>query len=147
MDINPEAKSYIDRYPLLSDYIRFIPYSSVSQQSKDIVNSTFYKLKPKNVFISLDGDHYAQAVYDELVYYQNYIETIGNYILVQDTRLSRKWHEKYCQKSSFDGPCDGPLEAVQTFIKNQDKQRFAIDPNQEYLFSIHHQGFIKRISF
>ena len=107
MDINSEAKLYINRYPLLASHILFIPHASVSPTAKALVNLTFTNMKPRNVFISLDGDHHAQAVYDELVYYQNYVPNIGNYILVQDTRLSSKWHTLYCAISKFDGPCNG----------------------------------------
>jgi len=146
MDISPEAKTYIDRYPLLASYITFIPYASVSETAKSIVNRTFAELKPTNVFISLDGDHYAKAVYEELVYYQNYVPYIGNYILVQDTRLSSKWHTMYCAAAKFGGPCNGPQEGVDWFLKNEGQGRFVIDPSKEYLFSIHHRGWLKRIS-
>jgi len=147
IDIDAKGKPNIDKYPLLSSFIEFIHDSSNSDKARQLVNVTFNQLKPKNVFISLDGDHTANAVYHELLYYSNLLTNIGNYILVQDTRLSRKWHPKYCQSSAFDGPCDGPLEGLQAFIKKQDKQRFIVDRQQEYLFSIHQHGFIKRISF
>ncbi len=146
MDISPEAKTYIDRYPLLASYITFIPSASVSEAAKSIVNRTFAELKPKNVFISLDGDHYATAVYEELVYYQNYVPNIGNYILVQDTRLSSKWHIMYCAAPKFDGPCNGPQEGLDWFLKNEGQGRFVIDPAKEYLFSTHHKGWLKRIA-
>ncbi len=146
MDISPEAKTYIDRYPLLANYIIFIPHSSVSTTAKALVNLTYTQMKPKNVFISLDGDHYAAAVYNELVFYQNYIPNISNYILVQDTRLSSKWHTMYCATSTFDGPCNGPQEGVNWFLKNEGQQRFTIDTGIEYLFSTHHKGWLKRIA-
>ncbi|CAF1199244.1 unnamed protein product [Adineta ricciae] len=144
MDINPEAQTYIDRYPLLARYITFIPHASVSEKAKSIVNRTFTELKPSNVFISLDGDHYAQAVYEELLYYQQYALNIGNYILVQDTRLSSKWHTLYCSASKYDGPCNGPHEGLNWFLKNEGQGRFAIDHGKEYLFSTHHKGWVKR---
>ena len=146
MDISPEAKALIERHPLLANYITFIHASSAADQARAIVNSTYTEMKPKNVFISLDGDHFAKAVYDELVYYQNYIPNTGNYILVQDTRLSRKWHSYYCGQASFDGPCNGPQEAMEWFLKNEGQGRFAIDPAREYLFSTHHKGWLKRIA-
>jgi cephalosporin hydroxylase len=146
MDVSPEAKTYIDRYPLLAAYIIFIPHASVSTTAKALVNLTYTEMKPINVFISLDGDHYAQAVYDELVYYQNYVSNIGNYILVQDTRLSSKWHTIYCASATFDGPCNGPQEGVNWFLKHEGQQRFNIDLTKEYLFSTHHKGWLKRIA-
>ena len=146
MDISPEAKALIERYPLLANYITFIHASSASDKARTVVNLTYTEMKPKNVFISLDGDHFARAVYDELVYYQNYIPNVGNYILVQDTRLSRKWHSYYCGQSEFDGPCNGPQEAVNWFLKNEGQGRFAVDPSKEYLFSTHHKGYLKRIA-
>ena len=147
IDISPEAKTYINRYPLLASYITFIPYASVSKTAKSIVNRTFTELKPTNVFISLDGNHYAKSVYKELVYYQNYVANIGNYILVQDTRLSSKWHTMYCVEGKFDGPCNGPQEGVNWFLKNEGQGRFAIDPMKEYLFSAHPRGWLKRIVY
>ena len=80
-------------------------------------------MKPKNVFISLDGDHYAETVYHELVYYQRYLPTIGNIMVAQDARLSSKWHTLYCSAAKFDGPCNGPLEAVNWFLKNEGKNQ------------------------
>ena len=146
MDTSADAKGFIDRYPLLSNYINFISQGSTSEYSKSTVNSTFYEMKPKNVFILLDGDHYAQTVYEELSFYQNYLPNLGNYILVQGTRLSSRWHMKYCAQSKFDGPCNGPQEAVNLFLKNDNQKRFIIDQTKEYLFSTSHKGWIKRIS-
>ena len=146
MDPNPEAKAVIERYPLLANYITFIHASSATDQARTVMNLTYTEMKPKNVFISLDGDHFAKAVYDELVYYQNYLPNVGNYILVQDTRLSRKWHPSYCVEASFNGPCNGPQEAVEWFLKNEGQGRFTIDPSREYLFSVHHKGWLKRIA-
>ena len=136
----------INRYPLLASHILFIPHASVSSTAKALVNLTFTNMNPRNVFISLDGDHRAQAVYDELVYYQNYVPNIGNYILVQDTRLSSKWHTLYCAESKFDGPCNGPQEGANWFLKNEGQRRFVIDSAKEYLFSTHHNGWLKRIA-
>ena len=146
MDITSEARAYIDRYPLLAAYITFIPHASVSDTAKSIVNRTFAEMKPANVFISLDGDHYAEAVYDELVYYQRFAANVGNYILVQDTRLSSRWHTMYCASAKFDGPCNGLQEGVKWFLKNEGEGRFGIDAAKEYLFSTHHNGWLKRLS-
>ncbi|CAF1069757.1 unnamed protein product [Adineta steineri] len=144
MDINAEAKTYINRYPLLASYITFIPHGSMTEIAKSIVNRTFIEMKPKNVFISLDGDHYSKSVYNELVYYQNYLSKIGNYILVQDTRLSSKWHTLYCAEAKLGGPCNGPQEGVNWFLKNEGQGRFVSDPGKEYLFSTHHNGWLKK---
>ncbi|CAF0766903.1 unnamed protein product [Rotaria sp. Silwood1] len=146
MDINPEAAQYINRFTLLAPYILFIPQSSASSVARSIVNKTFFEMRPANVFISLDGDHYAEAVYNELVYYEQYVVNISNYILVQDTRLSRKWHSLYCGQSKYDGPCNGPQEAVNWFLKNEGHDRFKIDLTKEYLFSTHHNGWLKRVA-
>lgn len=146
IDISPTPKTNIERYPLLAQYITFIHDSSASDKAKALVNLTYVEMKPKNVFITLDGDHKARPVYDELVHYQNYLPNVGNYMLVQDTRLSRRWHTYYCSESVFDGPCNGPQEAVDWFLKNEGKGRFSTDPEKEYLFSIHHKGWLKRIA-
>lgn len=146
MDINPEANQYINRFSLLAPYIHFIPQSSASPVARSIVNQTFFEMKPSNVFISLDGDHYAEAVYNELAYYHQYVANVSNYILVQDTRLSRKWHSLYCNQPKYDGPCNGPQEAVGWFLKNEGRDRFKIDPSKEYLFSTHHKGWLQRIA-
>jgi cephalosporin hydroxylase len=146
IDISLEPKANIERYPLLSSYITFIHDSSSSDKAKTMVNDIYKEMKAKNVFISLDGDHKARSVYNELVYYQQFLSNIGNYILAQDTRLSKKWFPDYCSESVFDGPCNGPEEAVQWFLKNEGKERFVIDPTQEYLFTTNHNGWIKRIA-
>lgn len=146
MDINPSARAFIERFPLLAPYIVFIPHSSASSVARSIVNSTFLELRPRNVFVSLDGDHYSEAVYNELIHYQQYSVNIGNYILVQDTRLSRKWHTLYCAQSAYDGPCNGPLEAVHWFLKKEGRGRFEIDPSKEYLFTTHPKGWLKRVA-
>jgi cephalosporin hydroxylase len=146
MDINPDARTFIDRFPLLAPHIVFIPQSSASPTARALVNSTFSEMKPTSVFISLDGDHHSEAVYNELIYYQQYSVNIGNFILVQDTRLSRKWHTLYCARSTYDGPCDGPQEAVDWFLKKEGHGRFEIDLAKEYLFSTHHRGWLKRVA-
>lgn len=146
MDVNGDAKASFEKFPLLSSYIIFIADSSASDEAKAIVNQTFIEMKPKNVFISLDGDHFAGAVYDELVFYEKYVANINNYILVQDTRLSRKWHPTYCLESRFNGPCNGPQEAVDWFLQNEGANRFEIDYSKEYLFSTHSRGWLKRIA-
>lgn len=146
IDISGIPKANIDRYPLLAEHIMFIHGSSTADNVKTLVNKTFSEMKPKNVFISLDADHTAKPVYDELIYYQNYVLNVGNYILVQDTRLSRTWHPAYCDKSTFDGPCDGPQEGVNWFLKNEGRGRFEIDSTKEYLFTTHHKGWLKRIA-
>ena len=146
IDITPDAKPFIERYPLLANYITFIQDGSASEKTRAFVNRTFMEMKPKNVFISLDGDHTAQPVYDEAVYYQNFLPNIGNYMLFQDTRVSVKWSREYCSVSKFDGPCNGPLEAVNWFLKNEGQGRFAIDREKEYLFTTNKNGWLKRIA-
>jgi cephalosporin hydroxylase len=145
MDISPAARAHIDQFPLLASHIIFLPHSSASSAARSIVNTTFFNMNPQNVFISLDGDHYAEAVYNELLHYQQYSVKKGNYILVQDTRLSRKWHTMYCAASKYDGPCNGPQEAVNWFLKNNGSGRYISDTSKEYLFSTHHKGWLKRI--
>lgn len=146
IDITPDAKQFIERYPHLANYITFLQDGSASEKTKSFVNRTFMEMKPKNVFISLDGDHTARPVYDEAVYYQHFLPNIGNYILFQDTRVSVKWSPEYCSISTFDGPCNGPLEAVHWFLKNEGRDRFAIDREKEYLFTTNKNGWLKRIA-
>lgn len=96
----------------------------------------------------LDGEYFIICCSSRnQIYYSNLLPNIE--ITVCDFRYSfiKKMAWEVLSNHHLMVLVDGPLEAVQTFIKNQDKQRFAIDPNQEYLFSIHHQSFIKRISF
>lgn len=146
MDISPAARQQIDKFPLLASYITFIPHGSLTPTAQAIVNETFHRMQPKNVFVSLDGDHYAETVYQELVHYHRYLTNIGNIIVAQDSRLSSKWHQLYCAMSKYDGPCNGPQEAVNWFLKNEGKDRFMIDSSKEYLFSTHHNGWLKKIA-
>ncbi|CAF0769251.1 unnamed protein product [Adineta steineri] len=55
MDVTEDARAFINRYPLLASYITLIPHGSLTEPAKSIVNRTFIEMKPKNVFISLDG--------------------------------------------------------------------------------------------
>ena len=145
MDINPDARVLINKFSLLAPYIIFIPQSSASPVARMIANSAFWEMKPSNVSLSLDGDHHREAAYNELIHYHQYSVNMGNYILVQDTRLSRKWHQLYCAQSAYDGPCNGPEEAVHWFLKKEGHVCFEIDLSKEYLFSTHHKGWLKRV--
>lgn len=145
IDINSDAAPNINRFPLLSPFIHFRSDGSHSSDARSFVNKTFFEMKPANVFISLDGNHFSDSVYSELLYYQQFVN-VNNYILVQDTRLSRKWHHIYCIHSKYGGPCDGPQEAVNWFLKHEGSGRFEIDNSREYLFTTNQNGWLKRIA-
>jgi len=144
IDVNVEPTTSFQRYPHLAKYIKFFQGSSTLDGAHRVANDTFNRVKPKNVFVSLDGSHTSEDVYEEMKFYQQFL-SIGNYLLVQDTRLSRKWHREYCARSAFDGPCNGPLEAVNHFMKNEGKGKFVIDKTREYMFSTHMNGWLRRI--
>lgn len=113
--------------------IRLVEGDSTAAATVDKIKS--YLPCPKG-FVVLDSDHSATHVEKEINIYKEFVEN-GSYLVVEDTNINgRPVFKKF-------GP--GPYEAVEKFLKKED--RFVCDDAlwSRNLFSFHQGGWLKRI--
>ena len=113
--------------------IHLIEGSSTDSQTVERIKEI---LPASKGFVSLDSNHTKEHVANELKIYRDFV-AVGSYLVVEDTSinghpLARNW-----------GP--GPFEAVEDFLKEDD--RFVRDDAmwQRNLLSFHQYGWLKRI--
>lgn len=125
--LTPEARS------LSHPRIRLIEGSSTDSQTVERIKEI---LPVSEGFVSLDSNHTKEHVVNELKIYQEFV-AVGSYLIVEDTcinghPIARNWG-------------DGPFEAVEDFLKEED--RFIRDDElwQRNLLSFHRYGWLKRV--
>jgi cephalosporin hydroxylase len=128
ISLTPEARS------LSHPRIRLIEGSSTSAQTIESIRKIIPASKG---FVSLDSDHSYKHVLEEMKIYRDFVE-VGSYLVVEDTSINghpvaRDWG-------------DGPFEAVEDFLKEDN--HFIRDDYlwQRNLFSHHQYGWLKRIT-
>ena len=126
--LTPEARTL--RHPR----IRLIEGSSTA---KETIREVEALLPGSHGMVSLDSDHSARHVADELRIYREYV-AIGAYMVVEDTNVNG--HPVFPNH----GP--GPMEAVDAFLAEDD--RFQRDDQVwlRNLFSFHQHGWLKRVA-
>jgi cephalosporin hydroxylase len=115
------------------DRITYLIGSSTAEEIASKVRSLIGE--GETVMAVLDSDHRAEHVLNELRIYGEMVTT-GMYLVAEDTNVNG-----HPVKPDF-GP--GPFEAVQTFLKDND--RFAVDAEREkFLLTFNPGGYLIRI--
>jgi cephalosporin hydroxylase len=127
ISLTPEARS------LSHPRIRLIEGSSISAQTIESIRKIIPASKG---FVSLDSDHSYKHVLEEMKIYRDFVE-VGSYLVVEDTSINghpvaRDWG-------------DGPFEAVEDFLKEDDCFIRDDDLWRRNLLSFHRYGWLKRV--
>jgi cephalosporin hydroxylase len=125
--LTPEARS------LSHPRIRSIEGSSTDPQTVERIKEI---LPAPEGFVSLDSNHAKEHVVNELKIYREFV-AVGSYLVVEDTNING-----HPVGRNFG---DGPFEAIEDFLKEE--ERFVRDDElwQRNLLSCHQYGWLKRI--
>lgn len=94
--------------------------------------------KFKRVMVMHDGSHFYDDVVRDLKMFDE-ITTVGSYMIVQDTKMTRMYSEAV--KNGY------PLRAAEDFLNTQGKGRYKVDRRYEYaLYSQHHNGWLRKMT-
>lgn len=112
-----------------------ITYLTGSSIEIDMVNFLRPRVEDKVVMVILDSNHSKAHVLRELEIYSKFV-SIGSYLIVEDTNING-----FPVIGQFE---EGPLEAIQEFLKINDN--FKIDRNcEKFYLTFSPCGFLKRI--
>jgi cephalosporin hydroxylase/SAM-dependent methyltransferase len=116
--------------------VEFIVGSSIEEHTVRVVRERMEQLAPSHVLIVLDSDHSAHHVRREIETYAELLP-IGDYMLVQDGCID--------DLPSMTEGRPGPLAAIESFLKDND--RFVVDEERSgrYLVSHSPKGWIRRV--
>ena len=95
------------------------------------------------VMVLLDSDHKRQVVLEELEVYADMV-SVGQYIVVEDTRLDRWMYTAYDANTGRGG---GPAKAIEEFLGSGSRggEMFERDRKVELGFSQHPGGYLLRV--
>ena len=114
-----------------------ITYLLGSSTSDEIVEEVRKMISgAKNILVVLDSDHTKEHVLNEMLIYSDLV-SVGSYMIVEDTNMNG-----HPVAQEF-GP--GPMEAVEEFMRENDK--FEIDKDKEkFYLTFNPNGYLKRVS-
>jgi cephalosporin hydroxylase len=137
IEIREHNRRVIEAHPL-GERISLIEGSSIAPE---VVSNVKKEIgSTKNILVCLDSNHYKDHVLQELKLYAPFVN-VGSYIVVFDTATSLLVDEKACDESYRN---NGPLEAVQEFLKETDC--FVIDEHYNRLYvTASPNGYLKRV--
>jgi len=108
--------------------------SSISEEVVADVNKLL--VGKDRVMVILDSSHVKSHVMKELEIYSQYV-SVGSYIIVEDTIVNG-------HPVNSDYPDGGPFEAVQEFLKKDN--RFVVDHSREkFYLTFNKNGYLKRV--
>ncbi len=108
------------------------------------VASTTLSAPPKVVLCIEDASHIYESTLANSIAIAPFV-TVGSYLLIQDTKLSRfvtEFDPKVAANAKL-----GPMPAVDDFLAHEAGKGFRIDRRYERLiYSQHHRGYLRRVS-
>lgn len=123
------------RYHVKHDRIITITGDSASPE---VVEKAAEQCKGKTVLVFHDGEHSKEQVTKDLHAYSGFV-SVNSYFIVEDGII-----DLFKPKDSLGGRKDGPLIAVEQFIK--DNTDFIVDKERErYILTYNPKGYLKRI--
>lgn len=106
--------------------------------SPEVVEKVAEQCNGKTVLVLHDGEHSREQVTKDLQAYSGFV-SVNSYFIVEDGII-----DLFKPKDSLGGRKDGPLIAVEQFIKNN--SNFIVDKERErYILTYNPKGYLKRI--
>lgn len=127
----------IDRSNYHVEHPRITPVTGDSA-SPEVVGRVRAMCIGKSVLVIHDGDHHKPQVLRDLQAYADLV-SLNSYLIVEDGIV-----DLFRLRDGFWGLADGPLAAVETFVRHD--QRFVVDTDCErYLITYNPKGYLKRV--